>query len=92
MMFTYVYSSWEGNAHDAKVLLDTLTNPEANFPWLLEDHSILDSGYPCSGGFLPPYRGERYHAQEYRGKIHDFKIYATALKTTPYSDSMLYYP
>ncbi|KAF7827234.1 protein ALP1-like [Senna tora] len=33
MMFTYVYSDWEGSAHDAKVLLDALTNPEANFPW-----------------------------------------------------------
>ena len=28
----------------------------------------MDSGYPCSGGLLPPYRGERYHTQEYRGR------------------------
>ncbi|XP_057453150.1 uncharacterized protein LOC130745015 [Lotus japonicus] len=61
MMFTYVYSGWEGSAHDAKVFLDALTNPNAEFPW-------PPRGYPCTGGFLPPFRGERYHAQEYRGQ------------------------
>lgn len=33
MMFTYVYSGWEGSAHDSKVLSDALTNPNAEFPW-----------------------------------------------------------
>ena len=33
MMFTFVYSGWEGSAHDAKVLMDALTNSNANFPW-----------------------------------------------------------
>ncbi|XP_028762826.1 protein ALP1-like [Neltuma alba] len=69
MMFTYVYSGWEGSAHDAKVLLDAITNPEANFPWPPRgSFYLVDSGYSCTGGFLPPYRGERYHAQEYQGR------------------------
>ena len=27
----------------------------------------MDSGYPCAGGFLLPYRGQRYHTQEFYG-------------------------
>jgi len=33
MIFTYVYSGWEGSAHDSKVFLDAITNPNAGFPW-----------------------------------------------------------
>ena len=33
MLFTFVYSGWEGSAHDSKILLDALTNQEAGFPW-----------------------------------------------------------
>ena len=29
------------------------------------EYYVLDSGFPCTKGFLPPYRGERYHLQEY---------------------------
>jgi hypothetical protein len=28
---------------------------------------LVDSGYACSKGFLPPYRNERYHLQMFRG-------------------------
>ncbi|KAF7800869.1 protein ALP1-like [Senna tora] len=77
LMINMIYE-YESSAHDAKVLLDALTNPEANFPWPTRgSFYLMDSGYPCNGGFLPPYRGERYHAQEYRGKIPGFKIDAT---------------
>lgn len=34
----------------------------------LGSYYLVDSGYPCTGGFLPPFRGQRYHAQEYRGQ------------------------
>ncbi|XP_058740553.1 uncharacterized protein LOC131612821 isoform X2 [Vicia villosa] len=64
-----VYSGWEGSAHDSKILLDAITNQNAGFPWPPRgSFYLVDSGYPCIGGFLPPYRGERYHAQEYRGQ------------------------
>ena len=29
---------------------------------------MVDFGYPCTMGFLPPYRGERYHLQDFCGK------------------------
>ncbi|KAF6173603.1 hypothetical protein GIB67_022962 [Kingdonia uniflora] len=32
MMFTYVVAGWEGVAHDARVLSETLVNPANNFP------------------------------------------------------------
>ena len=27
----------------------------------------MDSGYPCTLGFLPPYRTKRYHLRDFRG-------------------------
>jgi hypothetical protein len=27
---------------------------------------LVDSGYPCTKGYLPPYRDERYHLQQFR--------------------------
>ncbi|XP_073225547.1 uncharacterized protein [Cicer arietinum] len=69
MMFTYVYFEWEGSAHDSKVFLDAISNPNAGFPWPPRgSFYLVDSGYPCTRGLLPPYRGEIYHAQESRGQ------------------------
>ncbi|KAK2456191.1 hypothetical protein QL285_003579 [Trifolium repens] len=60
MMFTYVYSGWEGSAHDSRVFWDAITNPNARFPWPPRgSFYLVDSGYPCTRGFLLPYRGER---------------------------------
>lgn len=110
MMFTYVYSGWEGSAHDSKILLDAITNQNAEFPWpprgkswyqhkimfneinkveltyiLFDEGSfyLVDSGYLCIGGFLPPYRGERYHAQELRVVLFTI-TYASGIYRTSY--------
>lgn len=32
MRFTYVMAGWEGTANDARVLLETITKPENQFP------------------------------------------------------------
>nr|XP_048322535.1 uncharacterized protein LOC125420021 [Ziziphus jujuba var. spinosa] len=32
------------------------------------EYYVVDSGFPCTMGFLPPFRGERYHLQEYHGR------------------------
>ncbi|XP_048322916.1 uncharacterized protein LOC125420366 [Ziziphus jujuba] len=32
------------------------------------EYYVVDSGFPCTVGFLPPFRGERYHLQEYHGR------------------------
>ncbi|RVW32927.1 hypothetical protein CK203_116383 [Vitis vinifera] len=50
-------TSFRGTANDARVFLDALTRPEVNFPWPSEgNYYVVDSGYPCIFGFLPPYR------------------------------------
>ena len=33
MMFTYVYTGWEGSANDSRVFMDALLWQDANFPW-----------------------------------------------------------
>ena len=33
----------------------------------LGGYYLVDSGYPCTLGFLPPYRTERYHLRDFRG-------------------------
>ena len=49
--------------------MDALTRPKVNFLWPSEGkYYVVDSGYPCIFGFLPPYQGERYHLQEYRSR------------------------
>ena len=62
MKFTFVYASWEGTVNDAHVFLDALTRLKVNFPWIKEGkYYLVNSSYPYTSGFLPPYRGEWYH-------------------------------
>ena len=62
MMFTFVYVGWKGTINDACVFLDALTRPKVNFLWPSEGkYYVVDFGYPCIFGFLPPYRGKRHH-------------------------------
>ena len=32
MMFTFVYTGWEGTTYDSRVFLDALTRPDNAFP------------------------------------------------------------
>ena len=69
IMFTFVYAGWEGTTNDLCVFLDALTKLQVQFPWPSEGkYYLVDSGYPCTFRFLPSYRGEWYHLQEYRGR------------------------
>ncbi|WVZ70927.1 hypothetical protein U9M48_019556, partial [Paspalum notatum var. saurae] len=67
LKFTYMLARWEGSAYDALILADALeradglTVPEGKF-------YLVDAGYACRPGFLPPYRGTRYHLKEYGGR------------------------
>ena len=46
-----------------------LIRPEVHFLWPTEGkYYLVDSGYLCIFGFLPPYQGELYHLQEYRDR------------------------
>ncbi|XP_039780756.1 protein ALP1-like [Panicum virgatum] len=67
MRFTYVLARWEGSAHDALILADAIERddglrvPPGKF-------YLVDAGYACRPGFLPPYRATRYHLKEFGGR------------------------
>ncbi|KAM6550924.1 hypothetical protein CsatB_000732 [Cannabis sativa] len=66
MKFTYVVAGWEGSANVARILSECATNPDYEFP--APPHGkyyLVDSGYTNMPGFLSPYRGERYHLNQY---------------------------
>ncbi|KAK1695571.1 hypothetical protein QYE76_012268 [Lolium multiflorum] len=59
MRFTYVLAGWEGSAHDASILADSLSRPDGlqipNGKFYLGD-----AGYACRPGILPPFRKTRH--------------------------------
>jgi hypothetical protein len=64
MQFVYILASWEGSAHDARVLADAqaaqgFLTPKGKY-WL------GDAGYGNSEFVLSLYRGVRYHLKEVR--------------------------
>jgi hypothetical protein len=53
LKFTYVLAGWEGSAHDASILNDSLNRPDGI--QLREGKFYLgDAGYACRPGILPP--------------------------------------
>ena len=62
MCFTYILSGWEGSATDARVWADALAKrlsvPEGFY-------YLADAGYPHCKELLVPFRGVRYHLQEW---------------------------
>ncbi|XP_060675051.1 uncharacterized protein LOC125422919 [Ziziphus jujuba] len=65
----YVAAEKQGTANDSRVFLDVITRSENKFPLPKEgEYYVVDSGIPCTVGFLSPFRGERYHLQEYHGR------------------------
>ncbi|KAI3872267.1 hypothetical protein MKX03_024545 [Papaver bracteatum] len=68
MCFTYVLAGWEGTANDAKnshgsnqqSTIKVSPPPEGKY-------YVVDSGYSNTLGYLAPYRGERYHLNDYQG-------------------------
>ncbi|XP_062112027.1 uncharacterized protein LOC133823358 [Humulus lupulus] len=62
MFFTFVSARWEGTTNDSRVFIDAITKPKYMFSLPKEgEYNVLDYGFPCTKGFLPPYRGERHH-------------------------------
>ncbi|CAB4292819.1 unnamed protein product [Prunus armeniaca] len=69
MLFTYVYTGWEGAANDSKVLMDAISREGNNFSLPKEGkYYLVGSGYANMRGFLAPYHGERYHLRDYKGR------------------------
>nr|XP_043639264.1 protein ALP1-like [Erigeron canadensis] len=68
MMFTFVYTGWEGTANDSRVFYDAINRPENKFPMPSGDYFyVVHSGYLNLKGFLVPYRGEQYHRSDWQG-------------------------
>ncbi|XP_042005784.1 uncharacterized protein LOC121754504 [Salvia splendens] len=64
MRFVYVLAGWEGSARDARVLRDAVTCPHG-IKVLKGQYYLCDNGYANSERFLTPYKGVRYHLQEW---------------------------
>jgi DDE superfamily endonuclease len=62
MIFSYVLAGWEGSAHDGRVLADAATK---HLPLPADRYYLGDAGYALSRFVLTPYRGVRYHLQEW---------------------------
>ncbi|XP_019158190.1 PREDICTED: uncharacterized protein LOC109154905 [Ipomoea nil] len=68
--FIYVLSGWEGSAHDSNLLSDSLSRrnglkvPQGKY-------FLVDCGFPNRQQFLAPYRGVRYHLQDFFGQGRD---------------------
>ncbi|KAF8376684.1 hypothetical protein HHK36_031647 [Tetracentron sinense] len=82
----YVLAGWEGSAHDSRILDDALSRP--NGLRVPEGKYLLgDAGYGLRNGFIPPYRGVRYHLKEYSNHSPEnekelFNLRHSSLRTT----------
>ncbi|KAG8371718.1 hypothetical protein BUALT_Bualt13G0117300 [Buddleja alternifolia] len=64
MNYVYILSGLEGSAADSRVLKDAITR-DNGFRVPDGKYYLCDSGYTNGDGFLAPYRGVRYHIQEW---------------------------
>ncbi|KAH1073923.1 hypothetical protein J1N35_026251 [Gossypium stocksii] len=65
MHFVYVLPGWEGSVTDGRVLRDAISRRHG----LKVPHGcyyLVDAGYTNCEGFLAPFRGQRYHLNEWR--------------------------
>ncbi|KAG6500566.1 hypothetical protein ZIOFF_040414 [Zingiber officinale] len=64
--FIYVLPGWEGSAHDGRVLRDAMIRSDGlKVPQGC--YYLVDSGYCIADEFLAPFRGQRYHLNEFHG-------------------------
>ncbi|XP_071913954.1 uncharacterized protein [Coffea arabica] len=58
MRFVYVRIGWEGSVHDARILQDTLLDPDSSFPMPPQGkYYAVDAAYRNMPGFMAPFRG-----------------------------------
>ncbi|GAV63825.1 LOW QUALITY PROTEIN: DDE_4 domain-containing protein, partial [Cephalotus follicularis] len=87
LKFTYVLVGWEGSAHDSPILNSALSRlggfkiPDGKF-------YLGDAGYGVRPGIISPYRGVRYHLNEFskerppKNEKELFNIRHSSLRTT----------
>ncbi|PPD90871.1 hypothetical protein GOBAR_DD12175 [Gossypium barbadense] len=69
MQFVYVLPGWEGSVADGQVLRDAISRRHGlQVPHVKVDscYYLVDAGYTNCEGFLAPFRGQRYHLNEWR--------------------------
>ncbi|XP_071728114.1 uncharacterized protein [Rutidosis leptorrhynchoides] len=67
MVFTYVWTGWEGIAHDSRVLNEVLYNSTSGFSIPPPNkYYLCDVAYANTRGFLVPYRNIRYWLADFR--------------------------
>ncbi|XP_071937454.1 protein ALP1-like [Coffea arabica] len=60
MRFVFVRVGWEGSAHDARILQETLLDPGSGFPMPPQGkYYAVDAAYRNMPGFMAPFRGAR---------------------------------
>nr|XP_043638429.1 protein ALP1-like [Erigeron canadensis] len=64
LLFTYVLAGWEGSAADSRVLRDAISRPNG-LKVTEGTYYLCDAGYMNGNGFLSPYRGQRYHLNDW---------------------------
>lgn len=85
--FTFVYPRWEGSAHDSRVLAAAVADEVNNFPQPpAHKFYLVDAGYPNTTGFLAPYRGQRYHKDDFDGPN---TVYESAMDLFNHRHAML---
>ncbi|XP_071923057.1 protein ALP1-like [Coffea arabica] len=69
MRFVYVRVGWEGSAHDARILQDTLLDPNSGFPMPPPGkYYAVDAAYRNMPGFMAPFRGAQGTQHEQAAK------------------------
>ncbi|XVF44497.1 hypothetical protein PTKIN_Ptkin02bG0128200 [Pterospermum kingtungense] len=64
MEFIYVFPGWEGSAADGRVLRDAMSRKNSlKVP--KGYYYLVDAGYANCNGFLAPFRGQRYHLNDW---------------------------
>ncbi|XP_039842765.1 uncharacterized protein LOC120702870 isoform X2 [Panicum virgatum] len=88
MRFTFVLSGWPGSVHDMRPFNDAITTYSHVFPHPPPGkYYLVDSGYCNQVGYLAPYKGTKYHLQEYRnaGPPQDgYVVYLHCTRPLPY--------
>ncbi|KAL8542804.1 hypothetical protein ACS0TY_003620 [Phlomoides rotata] len=67
MKFVYVLPGWEGSAADSRVLRDAISRTHG-LKITNGKYYMADNGYPNAEGFLTPYKGVRYHLNEWSAR------------------------
>ncbi|GAV79401.1 LOW QUALITY PROTEIN: DDE_4 domain-containing protein, partial [Cephalotus follicularis] len=65
MIFIFVYTGWEGIAHDSRVLTEVMPESSNNFPFPPK-YYLCDAAYTNTRGFMTPNRNVMYWLGDFR--------------------------